>query len=119
GITLAELIERVPGASLPGVGRQIARNEIYVDLRASFLGETERVRVFRDETTASFFGRLSETQVGEGGEKARVAELVQGTHLLWDGVRLEIVHAGKTELSLRREDGDFVHFPNEDFQRLI
>jgi putative transposase len=119
GITLAELIDRTPGANLAGVINQIADNDIYVDLRFSFLGEPERVRVFPNKTTASFFERLSETQVRAEGESACVNELVPGTSLLWNGVRLEIVNVGKTEISLRRVNGDYVHFPNNDFQRFI
>jgi putative transposase len=119
GITLAALIDRVPDSSIRSVSKQIINGELYVDLRVHFLGEPERARVFPNKTTASFFERLSETQVRHDGEKAAVVELVPGTSLLWDEIPLQIIHVGKTEITLRRETGDYVHFPNEDFQRFI
>ena len=119
GITLEALIERVPDSSIRSISKQILNGDVYVDLRKHFLGEPEKVRVFPNKTTASFFERLSETQVKDKDEKASVVELVPGTSLIWDGIPLQIIHVGKTEITLQRESKDYVHFPNEDFQRFI
>jgi putative transposase len=119
GITLATLIDRIPDSSIRSISKQIINGEVYVDLCKHFLGEPEKVRVFTNKTTASFFERLSETQVKDDGEKASVVELIPGTSLIWDGIPLQIIHVGKTEITLQRECKDYVHFPNDDFQRFI
>ena len=119
GITLAEIVDRVEGATNGRVYRMIVRGEVYVDLCVAFLGDTEQVRVYRDETTAAFFVRLAEAQIKAHGRVPRASDLVPDTFLYFNGDRLKVIYAGRTKVSLRREDGRCEHFPSAVFERFM
>ncbi len=119
GITLAELLGSIEAATNGSVFRLIATEQIYVNLCTDWLGEPERVRIYRNRVIASFFERLSKAQTNSDNNNPRTFDLVPGTSLLWDGIRLKIVHLGKSEISLRRENGEYIHFVNADFEQFI
>lgn len=119
GITFAELLDKIDGITIASVYKSIALKLVYVNLLTAWIGEPERVHMYRDSVTASFFERLSDLQASHDRDIPQVVDLVPGTSLLWDGVRLKIIHIGRTEISLRRDTGEYVHFANEDFQQFI
>lgn len=121
GITLADLLDRTDGVTNGDVFAMIVRGEVYVDLRLSWLGDEERVQVFRDRETAKFFQRLSETQQKPEEELVpRSDDLIPGTTLLWNGVPAEIFHIGTTDITLyRNKYSDFPTFPKTEFDKWI
>jgi transposase InsO family protein len=119
GILLSDILDRIEGVTNGTVFGLIARKKVYVDLRVAWLGEPERVRIYRDKTTASFFERLSEAQVKDDNITPRVTDLVPDSPLLFNNARLKIIFVGRTDITLRREDGGHVHFSNTDFEQFM
>jgi transposase InsO family protein len=120
GITLADILARVDGASNVDVFHLIIKRTVYVDLRVAWLGEPERVEVFPDKEAARFYQRLFELQTKNDGDIPNVDDLIPSTTFLLDGTPLEIIHIGKTCITCYREsDKRFPDFPKEQFKQWI
>src|ERR1700754_735921 len=105
GIPLAELLDRVEGCTNAHVFQLIVLGKVFVDLRSEWLGEPSRVHLFRDRETAKFFRCFSEIQVRTGEERPRAENLIANTTLFLDGVLLEVVLVGKTEITCYHRQG--------------
>lgn len=118
GILLAELLDRVEGCTNAHVFQLIVLGKVYVDLRSEWLGEPGRVHLFRDRETAKFFQCFSEVQVGTGEEKPKAENLIPNSTLLLDGILLEVMLVGKTEITFHHRQGNRCPvFPLSDFQK--
>jgi hypothetical protein len=119
GITLTELLCRVDGARNGHVFELILIKEIYVDLDRAFLGDEDEVQIFSSEAAATFFYHLAEMHNKENAKSPRASDLRLNSTLLWDGVPIELINVGKTEVSLKRAGDDFSRVPILEFEKLI
>jgi hypothetical protein len=67
GVQLAALIDTPGEAHADDIYTLIASGRIYVDLRAAALAEPERVRLFRDQETASAYAMVDKARKIDGG----------------------------------------------------
>lgn len=105
GITFADLLNQVYGSGPDDVLRQLASGNLYIDLTAAWLGERERVLVFKDQTTAEFFQSLS-TANRNAERKILVSEFVPGTTLLFGSSQWEVFHVDESTITFHRKDLD-------------
>jgi putative transposase len=119
GITLAELLDQVRGSSPGDVFRLLSDGAVFIDLATTFVGDQDRVRVFKDETTAKFLSCVAEAQSGPPAE-AGIEDLAPGTTLLFDSEPLEVIHVGATEITFyRKKHNDFPSLPRPEVEKRI
>lgn len=119
GITMASLLQRVEGATNGTIFELIASRNLYVDLEAAFLGEPEKVQVFRSRPVASLCRRLSETASENHKSNIRASDLVLGSTLVWENNTFKVLNTSKTKIYLRNSTGVTEHYRNEDIERFI
>lgn len=119
GITMASLLERTEGAVDGNILAMIAAREIYVDLEAAFLGEPEKVRVFRSRAVAAMFRRLSGLESKKRHGDIRAKDLIPGSTLQWNHKDFLVQHTSNSKIYLRGPDGRTEHYRNEDIERFI
>jgi len=120
GITFADLLKHVKGASPNTVLMLLATGKLYVDLGAAWLWDRDRVSLFKDEPTARFFNCLVTTQSKPEVRELGVDDLIPGATLLLDGVLLEVIHVGDCDITFHRKKyKDFPSLPKALVQKFI
>jgi len=119
GITMANLLQQVEGATNGDIFGLIASRKLYVDLEAAFLGEPDRVQVFRSKAAATFCHRLSELSSQNRESNIRAADLLLGSTVIWNNNHFKVLQTSKTKIYLRSPDGVTEHYRNEDIERFI
>lgn len=119
GITLANLLQQLEGTTSGDIFELIASRKVYVDLEAEFLGEPEKVQVFRSKAVAALCRRISEGASQNRERNIQARDLITGSTLLWENKTFKILNAGKTKIYLRNSDGVTEHYRNEDIERFI
>lgn len=119
GITMAAVLQRADEATDGDLLKMIASRRIYVDLETAFLGEPERVRVFRSKAVAAVFSRSSELESQKRDSDVRARDLISGSTLLWNGSTFRVLHTSKSKIYLRSTDGAVEHYRPEDIERFI
>jgi transposase InsO family protein len=118
GISLNQLLQKAPIATIDDINALIATDKLYVDLSAVSLTEQERVHIFRDQVTAEAYvtARLNYTQPVTSSLQA--VDLKVGSSFLLDGKCLTIDHIGDSKVILRGQDG-LIRWTHEEFQQLV
>lgn len=112
GITLAALVREAEGAATrDDIHFLIARNDIYVDLSAAFLGEPDTVRVFRSKEAAVAYERVVSPRPGPDPYGRPYLDLHVGGALVWDGRVCKIVNVGQTMIGLLGDDQRVAELP--------
>ncbi len=124
GIRLSQLLQDGPPSSADSVYALIARNHLYVDLKAAPLVEPQHVFVYPDQPTAEAQTLLRterlRTETGGSGERwSSPLEPSAGTHVLWDGKTWQIVNLGQTMVTLRAEEGALTDLAHNYFLQQI
>jgi transposase InsO family protein len=119
GITMANLLQQVEGTTNGDILGLIVSKKIYVDLEAAFLGEPEKVQVFRSQEVAILCRRISEGYIRNRESSIRARDLVPGSSLLWENNTFKVLNTSKTKIYLRDSDGTTEHYRNEDVERFI
>jgi putative transposase len=115
-VLLSDLFHKTENAaSRDDVHRLIAKEDVFVDLRAAGLTETEKVRVFPNRETAVAYGRVVDGRCRE----ARFLRFTAGALIMWDGRVSTIVNSGENTVSLLGEDRALTEIPVETFEMLI
>src|SRR5207249_4866720 len=118
GLLLRDLLSKTKDiASRDDVHRLIATGDVFVDLRAAGLMETEKVRVFPNRETAVAYGRVENPLCR--GERPRFVDLTPGASVMWDGRVSTIVNSGERTVSLLGEDRALTEIPRETFETLV
>jgi putative transposase len=101
GIKLNELLDRVQDiASSDDVLTLIASEQIFVDLRSDPVPEPDRVRCYRDESTARASLVVSEQIQRSASRRLKSVSIEVDTMVMWDGRPWRIVNVGETAISL-------------------
>lgn len=112
GITLAALVGKAEGAATrDDIHFLIARNEIYVNLSAAFLGEPDTVRVFQSKEAAVAYERVVSPRPGPDPSGRPYLDLHVGGALVWDGKVRKIVNVGQTMIGLLGDDQRVAELP--------
>ena len=119
GIAMATLLQWVEGATNGDIFALIASRKLYVDLEAAFLGEPEKVYIFRSRAVATLCRRISERAVPNHKSSIQATDLVPGSTLLWEDKTFKVLNTSKTKIYLRNSDGVTEHYRNEDIERFI
>ncbi|MDA8188229.1 MAG: hypothetical protein M0T85_08820 [Dehalococcoidales bacterium] len=119
GIGLDELLGLAQRWNSDDVYTLIARDRLYVDLRATPLAEPERVRVFRDKETARAYAVIPGVSSEAPASHFRGVSLAVGSPVIWDGRHWTIVNSGQTAIALLAKDGTLVELPNVTLEALI
>jgi putative transposase len=106
GVTFADLLNQVKGSGPDDVFRLLVAGKLYIDLTAAWLGERDRVLVFKDQTTAEFFRCLSTTDKNAERGEATVSDFVPGTTLLFGNSHWEVFHVDKSTITFHRKELD-------------
>ena len=119
GILLGDLRRKLAEVSADAIHFLIARSQIYVDLSAAPLAETDRVAVFRDEATAQGYALSEKTRLAPRTDIEPPAILLPGATIEFDGRSMKILHRGDTVVTLQDENGRPVEWPNGHFDQLL
>lgn len=104
GITLAALLQKTTGvATRDDLHFLIAREAIYVDLSAAFLGDPD-VQVFPSKEMAVAYGRVMSPHLSPNPTGHPYVDLRVGGALVWDGRVWKIVNVGQTKIGLVGDD---------------
>ena len=118
GLLLSDLFRKTKGAaSRDDVHRLIATGDVFVDIRAAGLMETEKVRVFPNRETAVAYGRVENPPYR--GERPPFVHFTPGASIMWDGRVSMIVNSGEKTVSLLGEDRALTEIPVETFDMLV
>jgi len=118
GLLLSELFRKTrDAASRDDVHRLMATGDVFVDLRAAGLMETEKVRVFPNRETAVAYGHVEDPPCR--GPRPRFVHFSPGASIMWDGRVSTIVNSGEKTVSLLGEDRALTEIPVETFETLI
>lgn len=119
GITMANLLQRMEGATNGDVFAMIASRAIYVGLEATFLGESEKVQLFRSKAVADLCRRILDKASQTSEKGVRACDLIPGSTILWENNAFKILTTSDTRIYLRNADGVTEHYLNEDIERFI
>uniref|UniRef100_B8HXC0 Integrase catalytic region n=1 Tax=Cyanothece sp. (strain PCC 7425 / ATCC 29141) TaxID=395961 RepID=B8HXC0_CYAP4 len=119
GITLLELIQQLQGTDADAIYILIATEQIYVDLMAERLANSDRARVFSSPEIAQAFQLITLVEAPLANSSLHIVQVGVGTTIHWDGEVWEIVNTGSTMTGLLRSDGKFIELPNSAIDELI
>lgn len=119
GITLLDLLQQTESTDADDIYTLISTKQIYVDLMAERLANSDRVRVFSSQEVAQAFHLVTQVEAPTRNSSAQTIQVAVGASLCWDGEIWEIVNTGSTLTGLLRSDGKFVELPNIAFEELI
>jgi putative transposase len=120
GISLAELREEIEEANNIHVFQLLLTKTIFINLREAWLGDEEKVRLFPDEITYNYFVQSYNTQFSDHRQNAiRTSDILPNTTVRWDGLILEVVLVGETEIMLRTGETEYQTFSHKIFEQLI
>ena len=114
GITLQEFLA-LSKVSSDIVFAMIAQGQLYVDLRATPLAESQRVRVFQDRETAQGYTVIVSSFSGSNP----FVTVALGASVIWDGRSWTIANLGATQATLLAADGSLIDLPQTTFEGLI
>ena len=116
GLLLSDLFHRTKDtASRDDVHRLIAKGDVFVDLRAAGLMETEKVGVFPNRETAVAYGCVEDARC----RGARFVRFTAGASIMWDGRVSTIVNSGEKTVTLLGDDRALTEIPVETFEMLV
>ncbi len=119
-ITLQELLHNATnGFSSDDVFTLIAREQVYVDLRAAPLAEPGRVYIFRDSETARAYVLMRESSSPMDVGGTGYLDVAIGVSVVWDGRLWTIVNLGENQTTLLAEEGALVDLPRASFETLV
>jgi len=119
GITLLDLLQQAESTDADDIYTLIATEQIYVDLMAERLPNSDRVRVFSSQEIAHAFHLVTQVESPSANSSFQIVQVIVGTSIHWDGEIWEIVNTGSTSTGLLRSDGKFVELPNTALNELI
>jgi len=119
GITLLDLLQQAESTDTDDIYTLIATKQIYVDLKAERLANSDRVRVFSSQEIAQAFQLMTQVEASTVNSSVQIIQVAVGASICWDGEIWEIVNTGSTLTGLLRSDGKFVELPNIAFEELI
>lgn len=119
GITLLELFEEVEGATKVHVFQLLLSQRIFIDLREAWLGDEKSVRLFDCKQVSEFFVLTNTNQNVKNNIIGRAKDIIIGSTVQWDGLTLEVILTGDTEIMLRDERQGIQRFPLKIFEQLI
>ncbi len=96
----------------------LLHKQVYVDLYAAPLADSEYVHVFRDEQVAKGYIIMSESPYRPRVSSSEEIKVGIGQGIVWDGRAWTIYNPGDTSISLRSERGDWVEIAREEFYAL-
>jgi hypothetical protein len=108
GITLLDLHQQAESTDADDIYTLIATKQIYVDLKAERLANSDRVRVFSSQEIAQAFHLVTKVEAPTASSSAQIIQVAVGASFCWDGEIWEIVNTGSTSIGLLRSDGKFV-----------
>jgi len=118
GLLLSDLFRQTSGAaSRDDIHRLMATGEVFVDLSAAGLMETEKVRVFPNRETAVAYRHVEDPPCR--GPRPRFVAFGPGASIMWDGRVSTIVNTGEKTVSLLGENRALTEIPVETFETLI
>lgn len=118
GLWLSELFARAKAvAGRDDIYRLIAAEDLYVDLKAAALAESDKVRVFSSPEAATA-SKAIEAQV-ETASPPPFVRLAVGSSVTWDTRLWKIVNLGERNVSLLGEEGTLTEIPFATFERLV
>jgi putative transposase len=122
GISLAALLAEEGGIRANDVYALIALDHLFVDLKASPLGDYFRTRLYLDQAQAvthGFLSLLPVPVVHDGFAVPSFTTLLPNTRLLWDGRVWTLVNLGETTTTLLPEVGEPMQFSTSFFLHLL
>jgi putative transposase len=119
GRALSEFLEETSRNGLSGdcIYFAIVTDQIYVDLRAAQLAETERMHVYFDEASARLYrdtGRHISLFLPSARSSPSASSLLN-----WDGKLWEIVNRGESSAWLKDEAGSVISLSEQTLSNLL
>ena len=93
--------------------------QLYMDLNAAPLADSEYVHIFRDEEVGRAYLILSESPYRPPGLSLEAMKIGIGQGVVWDGRAWTIYNHGDTSIVMRSERDDWVEIKREEFHALI
>ncbi len=119
-LTFGELLRLTEGsASRDDLYLMIARGEVYVDLCAAPLTESEQVHVTASRQTATAYSNVAQMPMMARAEPPPVVCLAVGAFIEWDTRRWTVINVGATMIGLLGEGQAFTELPVTAFARLV
>jgi len=121
GLSLTELLA-MPDVTADAVYSMIAREALYVDLKAVPLANPDRVRVFADRTTAEAYAIVGERPAAERPIVPRPVSQLRDEIVMLDGKRCQIMLVGDTTtilLPLDEKNAAPIMLQNEHFEAFV
>ena len=119
GITLNQLLDNTSGISADSIYFLIAREHLYVDLKANLLIEPEQCQIFCDHPSAKAYKMIVASQAIADPICSPVLNLIPNAQISWDSKTYTLVQIGNTETTLRAESGEFIDLPLTEFENKI
>ena len=120
GITLAELQEDIEDADNIHVFQLLLTKTIFINLREAWLGDEKKVRLFQDKTTYEYFIQSSNEQSSNHRQNTlRTLDILPNTTVRWDGLILEVIMIGETEIMLRNGENAYQTFSHQIFEQFM
>ncbi len=118
GIMLLNLLQQSEDTDADVIYTLIATKQIYVDLTAERLANSDRVKVYSDRATAFAYHRAAEVAKSSPINPQQIAIAV-GSTLVWDGECWEIINTGTNATALLQSGGKVIDLPNEILDKYI
>lgn len=118
GMTLRRLFDQAK-ATRDEIYWLLITHEIFVDLRAAPLVDSDRVSVFLDRDTAFAYSQIAGPHPPAPADSVAPLEFAVGTELSWDGKRWRIINLGQRQITLLDEQAGYRELPQAVFAELV
>lgn len=118
GISIAELLD-YKGVNADNIYSLIAASEIYVNLTTHTLVEADKCRVFKSRVIENSFNAIICTENSDKMIASPIIDLMPGTSVFYDGIRLNIILVGQDYLLLSAKEFETIEFKIAEFSDLI
>lgn len=119
GISLLDLLQQAESLDADDIYTLVATKQIYIDLMAKRLANSDRVQVFSNQEIAQAFQLVTQVETPPANSSLQIFQVDVGISIHWDEEIWEIINTGSTSIGLLRPDGKFVELPNSAFEELI
>jgi hypothetical protein len=118
GMTLGELSASAK-ATMDEIYLLLVTNEIFADLCATPLVDSDRVHFFLDQDTALAYSQINGLRPPAPADAISTVEFAEGTELSWDGKPWRIINLGQNNVSLLDDRNNCRELPQSVFDDLV
>ena len=118
GITFSQLISEVKAANSDDINALIASKNLYIDLSAAPLIESEKIHIFCNQQTAKVYSIAVDSSTQTVADSLQNFDIKTGSNIIWDNKAFTITTTGETQIYLRGEDG-LISLSYAEFDKLI